>query len=392
MRKKQRKTARAVVNRPGDAPLSHQELFAKDNQPAAEPMPASVAESLQRNTLVFTSPDAGFDPRQHLRRVANKQNTWELGIPSSTIEGIPLEGSESIDPVALAKRAVRKKVTDGPFRPRWQPLIYHPKAGVLPSARRRLVRKSGLKARPLTVFNHDDRETFFPQGYPWECVGRVIARWADGSESVGTGTLVGRRTVLTAEHVVPINTGIVSVSFEPGYYFPAVAKITGRPVLGIKSWATNIFGYTNAFGSQRIAHDLAILRLSDALGDSLGYFGYRGYDSDWEDDTRWTVVGYPWLVNVHVEGGEVVGTPIYQEAPTRQHGISVEDDDSDGDGLELEIRADLTPGNSGGPLFGFWPDGPYVIGVISAERPSYNIAAGGATMTRLARHGRTFWV
>jgi hypothetical protein len=37
--------------------------------------------------------------------------------------------------------------------------------------------------------------------------------------------------------------------------------------------------------------------------------------------------------------------------------LSVEDDDADGDALELEHHGDSSDGNSGGPLFGYWPQG-----------------------------------
>ena len=28
----------------------------------------------------------------------------------------------------------------------------------------------------------------------------------------------------------------------------------------------------------------------------LGYFGYNGYDDDWEDDPYWSIIGYPGAV------------------------------------------------------------------------------------------------
>jgi hypothetical protein len=88
------------------------------------------------------------------------------------------------------------------------------------------------------------------------------------------------------------------------------------------------------------------------------------------------------------------------EYPTRQFGISVEDDDSDGDALEIEHHGDSTKGNSGGPLFGEWPKGPYVIGVESGGQTaevlgvtveSNNVAAGCNATVALVKWARANW-
>ena len=45
--------------------------------------------------------------------------------------------------------------------------------------------------------------------------------------------------------------------------------------------------------------DIKICQLYDPIGDRLGYFGYRGYDSDWEDKApigRW--LGFPYDISL----------------------------------------------------------------------------------------------
>ncbi|MFE3021825.1 hypothetical protein [Streptomyces sp. NPDC059256] len=37
---------------------------------------------------------------------------------------------------------------------------------------------------------------------------------------------------------------------------------------------------------------------------------------------------------------------------------------------------------------GIWSDGPYVVGVVSAETSDYNWVAGGSNLTRLVHHAR----
>ncbi len=61
--------------------------------------------------------------------------------------------------------------------------------------------------------------------------------------------------------------------------------------------------------------------------------------------------------------------------------------------VALTTSADVMKGQSGGPMFGFWTDGPYVVAVVSAVGQIYlsgeeNWCAGGSYLTRLARHAR----
>jgi hypothetical protein len=144
------------------------------------------------------------------------------------------------------------------------------------------------------------------------------------------------------------------------------------------------------------AFDVAVMKLYDPLGDPLGWFGTRSYSSDWEDQAMWTLVGYP---------GEAAGVVSNGERPTIQNGISVIDDDPDGSFAEIEHRGDASPGNSGGPLFGTFPDGPYAIGVHSGDEyrtidiplvptivaENNNVAAGGAGMVNMVRAAQTDW-
>jgi hypothetical protein len=77
------------------------------------------------------------------------------------------------------------------------------------------------------------------------------------------------------------------------------------------------------------------------------------------------------------------------------------DDDEDGDAMEIEHHGDATAGDSGGPFFGFWNDGPYAIGTVSGGEAisgflgigseDNNINAGGDAMVDLVRWARTNW-
>lgn len=374
------------------APLSPAEVLLRDNIPAAQLPPPEIAERLATSRVYLVSNDDAFDPRERLTKVKGSKGTWELSTSHPVVSGLPVERTKRVARASLRRRGQATDLEG--FRPPWQPHIYHPKTFAAEVEPRMLRRKSGANVRPDTVFNNDDREMFYPQGYPWHCVGRVFVSSVNSSPGSGTGTLVGTRTLLTSSHMIPWGAPGLTVLFFPAFWnwpFPWLPGIPSipPPLPGVVGFGTDVWGFQEG---KRQAYDLAVVRLQQPLGSSLGYFGCKVYDDDWEDDTRWTLVGYPNLVGVSTGPSGIVGYNNNGNMPTRQFGISVEDDDSDGDALELEHRADSTPGNSGGPLFGEWPNGPYVIGVHSGSvSGSDNVAAGGRAMRDLVSWARTNW-
>jgi len=69
--------------------------------------------------------------------------------------------------------------------------------------------------------------------------------------------------------------------------------------------------------------------------------------------------------------------------------------------MELETDdGDSSPGDSGGPFFACWDDGPYIVGVDSGEEEEYsfpfstednNIAAAGSPMVDLIIWAQNNW-
>ena len=214
--------------------------------------------------------------------------------------------------------------------------------------------------------------------------GRIPEEMAEAGRSsllcfsdLRSGTQLDTKQILTAGHVVPWGASSWKAKFVPGHY-------DGTSVYGsgFERWVTNAYGY-NSSGSVT-GYDAAVMRLQSPL--SLGYFGSRVYSSSWDDEPYWTHCGY---------AAAVSGT-----RPNWQNGIVVHDTDSDAPGLEVEHYGDVTGGDSGGPLFAWWSDGPYVVGTHSGDETEYhfpfsfprvNVDAGGNAMNNLVTWARANW-
>lgn len=365
-----------------ESPLTPDELLLHDNVPPSEHPPEDVARHLSTESIIISSPDAQLDPERYIARVPGEKAVWRIELPENATVGLHGRCTERFAAGALAKHSAHRIHADA-YRPPWAGQVFHPKQTVEP--RLRMMRSlAGRRVTPhYGLYGNDDRRVFYPAGYPWQCIGKVFTYANNRLLGTGAGVLVGPRHVLTAGHMVPWGQPVWGMQFVPGYYDGS--SVSGP---GATSWVSDAQGWNT--GNQVAARDMAVLRLYDPLGGWLGWFGSKTYDDDWEDEPYWEMVGYP---------GDVAGA----QRPSYELGISVLDDDSDGDALELEHHGDSTPGDSGGPFFSFWPDGfPYVIGTTSGGEnisggflgigdEDNNIAAGGAAMVNLINWARNTW-
>ena len=224
------------------------------------------------------------------------------------------------------------------------------------------------------IFGFDNRKPYYPNAYPWNCIGRLESR---SGAPIGSAALVGPDLILTARHVILGKTA-ASIKFVPAYY---IDQSTVSP--SFFSWVKTAPYYD---GSDPGAWDFALLRLYQPLGDYLGFFGVRTYNDDWDDLPVWAAAGYPAM------------TPFNSVVPSYLLGVSIDDEDTDGDASELDSEnQDNSKGNSGGPLWAVWPKGPYIAGVTSSNRKTdygpigndyYVINAGGKAMVDLVALAR----
>jgi V8-like Glu-specific endopeptidase len=224
--------------------------------------------------------------------------------------------------------------------------------------------RGGREVRPLTMFPPDDRLLYNDWRYPWGLVCAI-----ESGDAGGSGVLVGPRHVLTASHVLDWNALWATVRVH--------AFGSGERA---RSEATSVYAFTKVSGdgvpSDQVDEDYAVVVLDTPLGDRFGWMGVRTYDSSWDDDPYWSTMGYPDDVS-------------RQYQPVAQLRFSIDEDEFDyGSGRAMETKADLLPGHSGGPVFGWWDDGPYAVAVVSSEEPDYNYCSGGSDLTRVVNVAR----
>jgi V8-like Glu-specific endopeptidase len=363
-----------------EVPLTPDALARRDDERTTEPAPEDVKIGLGRARVTVTVPSDALTLKEDGRLDQRKSGGSELLLPEDSFLGIKVRETRLHERGSLAIPAEPQK----PHCPAWQRLQYCPRPSGL--ERTILRRVNGRMVMPTdsgrAYGEYPARMPFYPSSYPWTCIGRLFV-WADASSpnwtSYGSATLIGNRAILTAAHMVPWGSSNWKALFVAGYYD---GKSSSGP--GGQSWVTNAHGYA---GSSVTAHDMAVMRLQDPLGSWLGYLGFRGYADNWEGGSYWHLVGYP--------------SAISSERPSWQGGIHVIDDDEDGDGQELEHHGDDTGGDSGGPFFGFWNDGPYAIGTVSGYEEvggflgigseDNNIVAGGPALNAICNYARQTW-
>jgi V8-like Glu-specific endopeptidase len=223
-----------------------------------------------------------------------------------------------------------------------------------------------------TIFPPDVREVFSDTSSPWCTTGKV-----DLGGGWGSGVLVGPRHLLCASHMMtwnPDNT-VNQVTFTPSYF-------DGNAPFG-NSGITNWYAYRKVVGpilsGDDIEQDYVVLVLSNRLGDVCGWMGTRGYDDSWNGLSNWMHIGYP---------GDLTGG----ERPTFQNGIAINGTaGNDPTDEELLQQADVWPGQSGGPFFGWWTGEPWprVVAVQSAQNPSTNLAGAGNDIPNMVNQARS---
>jgi V8-like Glu-specific endopeptidase len=359
-------TARYKPTHDDTSPLFPDEVARLEDIAATAALPDDIARRFATPNIVVSTKNKKFESGARFARLKEIEGAFELREPEGLIVGIPGRTGERLASKKVASQVAPGNTTPA-HRPPWVSQVFHPRPSILPY--RPLLRTTdGRRVEPFYgVFGSEDRQVYYPSGYPWRCIGRIFT-WTDAStpswKFYGSGVLVGPRHVLCAGHMAPWGSNNWMMKFVPSYYDGV--SLDGP---GVLSYVSDYWGYND--GQNVTAWDMLLLRLYTPLGNQLGYFGSKTYNPAWDNQPYWELCGYPSLI-----------TP---ERPSYQLGISVLDHDNSGDAMQLEHQGDLTGGDSGGPFFSFWPDGfPYVV-------EDNNIEAGGKAIVDLIKWGLANW-
>jgi V8-like Glu-specific endopeptidase len=179
--------------------------------------------------------------------------------------------------------------------------------------------------------------------YPYRCICSLRIRTRDGKVGLGTGWLVGPRTVITAGHCVFLRRhggwagGMEVYPARYGNEKPIVAQ--AESLMSVEGWTEHA----------RAEYDYGAIRLDRDIG-ALGRFGYAAFSSK-------ELLGFS---AVHVAGypGDKNGT-MWGHARKLMSASE----------LQLEYDIDTINGNSGGPVFVMKNDRFIAVGIHNYGNP-----------------------
>lgn len=154
-----------------------------------------------------------------------------------------------------------------------------------------MLRGSAARSVAEVVIGTDDRIRITnTTTYPWRTICSLRIKAKDGSSWIGTGWLVGYRTIITAGHCVYIHgrggwaSSIEVIPGRNGSNRP-YESCTSSTLRSVKGWTK----------SKKRSHDYGAIILPRGCdyGRRLGYFGYGNYSASTLRNLTVNVSGYP---------------------------------------------------------------------------------------------------
>jgi V8-like Glu-specific endopeptidase len=217
------------------------------------------------------------------------------------------------------------------------------------------VRDADELPSPRKVFGGDDREPVMDtELYPWSTVAKVVSTFPDGLVSEGSAVMVGPYQALTAAHVIydDLHGGWASdVEVLPGYdlgFAPFGSYV-----------AQEILSFTGFIDDGDYAYDFALLELDADAGEQTGWLGLAVRADNELLDGLSNTAGYPG----DLENGEGMWYAADFAA------------DVDATSIYMNGTLDAANGQSGSGVWLREGDERYVVGILSTETRSHNIAA-----------------
>ena len=230
--------------------------------------------------------------------------------------------------------------------------------------------------RPTTVFTPDDRRIFLYTSYPWGPIGLV-----ETPRGSASGVVIGPRHLLTVSH--GIDWAGAPAGFAANWVRFTPSSFDGVGPFG-ETHGIHIYWYVQENGDSSLSptelqFDYVVVVLDTRIGERTGWMGARGYVDAWDGLDVWQHLGYPGDLNSG-------------QRPAFVDRVTLNGDDVGDDAHQfLQHRSDVFPGQSGGPMFGWWTGdvGPRAVATQSGETSGDNFASGGADLARLVSTART---
>jgi len=207
---------------------------------------------------------------------------------------------------------------------------------------------------PRKIFGADDREPVEDTTrYPFSTVAKVFSTFPDGAQFEGSAVLVGRRQALTAGHVV------YDADHGGWAEYAEVVIALDRDVAPYGSaFASRLRSFGGFVDDGDPDYDFGLIELDVVVGDTTGWLGLAVRDDA-------TLLGDP--VNTAGYPGDLDdGYGMWYAG-----GFAA---DVDARTIYMDGVLDAAQGQSGSGVWQRVGDDRYVVGVLSAESPTANLA------------------
>ncbi len=186
--------------------------------------------------------------------------------------------------------------------------------------------------------------------YPWRCICSLLITANDGSNWIGSGWLIGPRTVVTAGHCVYMS--------QHGGWASSIEVIPGRNGANrpygscVSSDLRSVQGWTQ---DNNTDYDYGVILLpeSGALGNQVGWFGFVNYSDDQLKGQPVNIAGYP--------GDKPAGTQWFHS-----------DKVTEVDERKITYTVDTVGGQSGSPVWMYQDGNRYGVAIHTNGQSSGN--------------------